>query len=122
MNFLRLLPVCISLLLLAAHFLRAGHTVVTFTLLCVLLLLLVRKSWVPWVMQLMLVLGAVEWVRTLVSVAQMRIELGTPWIRMAIILGVVALFTALSGLVFRSKALRERYSGPEGAGLHDELA
>ena len=115
MNVIRLLPVFISFLLLAAHFLRAGQTVVAFALLCVLLLLLVRKNWVPWVLQLILVLGAVEWVLTLVSVAQLRIELGTPWTRMAVILGAVALFTALTGLVFRSKALRERYSGPEGA-------
>lgn len=117
MKFLRLLPVFISFLLLAAHFLRSDQTVVAITLLCLLFLLLVRQSWVPWVLQLILVLGAAEWVRTLISVAQMRIEFGMPWTRMAIILGVVALFTALSSLVFRGKALRERYSNPENAGL-----
>ena len=111
MNFLRLLPVFISFLLLAAHFLRSGQTVVVVVLLALLLLLFVRKFWVPWVIQAILLLGAVEWVLTLYSVAQVRIASGAPWTRMAIILGAVALFTALSSLVFRSKPLRDRYHG-----------
>lgn len=109
MNFLRLLPVFISFLLLAAHFLRAGQVVVVGLLLALLLLLFIRKFWVPRVIQVVLLLGAVEWVVTLYSVAQLRIASGLPWTRMAIILGVVALFTALSSLVFRSEALRDRF-------------
>ena len=112
MNFLRLLPVFISFLLLGAHFLRAGHVFIVSVLLLILLLLIIRKSWVPRVIQLALLLGAVEWLRTLVSIAQIRIDSGMPWVRMAVILGAVALFTLLSGLVFRSRALRGRYSPP----------
>ena len=110
MNILRLLPVFISFLLLAAHFMRAGQTAVMVVLLLLLLLLLVKKYWVPWVIQMTLLLGALEWVRTIMFVAQTRMDQGMPWTRMAVILGVVALFTALSALVFRSKALRNRYS------------
>jgi hypothetical protein len=110
MNFFRLFPVIISFVLMAAHFVRAGHMPIAIVLLSLLLLLGLRKTWVPRVIQLTLLLGAVEWVRTLLSVAQLRVELGTPWTRMALILGVVALFTALSCLVFRSRALRERFS------------
>ena len=115
MNFLRLLPVFISVLLLTAHFLRAGQTVIMVVLLLLLSLLMIRKYWVPWIMQAVLLLGALEWVQTLVTVANIRMEYGMPWTRMAIILGAVALFTACSGLVFRSKALRERYSGEDQA-------
>lgn len=106
MNFLRLLPVLISLLLVAAHFFRAGQTAIVAVLLCMPLLLLVRKTWVPWVFQVVLVLAAVEWLLTLIDIARLRMQTGDSWLRMAVILGVVALFTALSGLVFRSKALR----------------
>ena len=113
MNFLRLLPVFISFLLLAAHFLRAGQVSISIVLLSLLGLLFLRKAWVPRVIQLILLLGTVEWLRTLYSVAQVRIELDMPWMRMATILGVVALFTALSCLVFRSKALRRKFSGVE---------
>lgn len=109
MIFIRLLPVLISFLLMAAHFVRAGQTGIAFVLLAFLLLLTLRKAWVPRFMQLILLLGAVEWVRTLISVALMRIELDMPWMRMAIILGAVAVFTALSCLVFWNKALRDRF-------------
>ena len=111
MSFLRLLPVFISFLLLGAHFLRAGQTVLVVALILLLALLLLRKFWVPWLIQAVLLLGAIEWVLTLVSLAQYRIDSGQAWIRMAVILGVVALFTALSGLVFRSVALKKCYSG-----------
>ena len=109
MNFLRLLPVFISFLLMSAHFLRAGQMVIAVGLLCLLLLLFIRQYWVPWVLQVILLIGAAEWLLTLYAVAQIRIGQDMPWMRMAIILGVVALFTALSCLVFRSKALRNRF-------------
>lgn len=111
MNFLRLLPVIISLLLMAAHFLRDGRVVTACVLLLLPLLMMLRKTWVPRALQLTLLLGAVEWLRALYSIAQVRIESGMPWTRMAIILGVVALFTALSCLVFRGEALRKWFSG-----------
>ncbi len=111
MNFLRLLPVLISFALLAAHFFRAGQLVAALLPLLLLIPLMFRQTWVPWLIQLALLLGAVEWLHTLVNIAQTRIEFGLPWIRMVLILGAVALFTAFSGLVFRSKALRNRYSG-----------
>ncbi len=43
MIFLRLLPVFISFLLMAAHLVRAGQMVMAFVLLALLLLLLLRK-------------------------------------------------------------------------------
>lgn len=111
MIFVRLLPVFLSFLLMAAHFLRAGQTVLVFVLVLLLAMLLVKKYWVPWLIQGVLLLGALEWILTLVSLAQYRMGTGQAWTRMAIILGVVALFTALSGLVFRSLAMKKRYSG-----------
>jgi len=113
MNALRLVPVILSFLLLGAHFYRSGLAIGAGICLVMPVLLLVRDSWVPRLMQLLLLLGALEWLRTLFVIANMRIAYEQPWIRMAVILGAVALFTALSGLVFRSKALRKRYAGKE---------
>lgn len=110
MNFLRLLPVIISLLLLSAHFMRAGQTILAALPVVLMAFLIVREKWVAWLIQLALVLGAIEWIRTLVAVAEVRLEYGMPWVRMAVILGAVAAFTALSSLVFRSKGLRKRYT------------
>jgi len=109
MNFLRLLPVVLSLVLLAAHFSRNDMAPLMAVSLAVPFLLLVRRTWIPRLFQVLLVLGALEWLRTLVVIARRRMEAGEDWLRMALILGVVALFTGLSALVFRSGALRERY-------------
>lgn len=103
----------LSALLMAAHFSRADNIALSVLSLVAPVLLLVRKPWVARAFQLALVLGALEWVRTLVSIAQRRHEMGEPWLRMAAILGVVSLFTALSALVFRSKSLKQRYSSSD---------
>ncbi|MGD8358689.1 MAG: hypothetical protein PVJ33_16845 [Lysobacterales bacterium] len=109
MNPIRLLPVILSFLLLAAHFYRAGQ--VALSVLCVLLpfLLFLRRSWIPMLFQTLLVLGALEWLRALYGFVQMRLAFGEPWTRLAVILVAVALFTAVSGLVFRSSGLRRAY-------------
>ena len=109
MNVFRLLPVILSFLLLAAHFYRAGSSLLTGLCVAGLALLFVRKTWVPRLFQVLLVLGALEWLRTLYFFAAVRIAYEQPWIRLALILGGVALFTSLSGLVFRNSKLREFY-------------
>ena len=111
MNFLRLLPVILSFLLLGAHFLRDGLLPLAIAAVALPLLLLLRGKWVPRLFQVLLGLGALEWLRSLYLLAAMRIAWEQPWGRMALILGGVAAFTALSMLVFRSRALKARYGG-----------
>ena len=110
MNFLRLLPVILSFLLLGAHFYRGGMVVATAFCVVALFLLFLKKPWVPRLFQVLLVLGAVEWLRTLYFLAAMRIAWDQPWTRLALILGAVALLTALSGLVFKNSKLKARYA------------
>jgi hypothetical protein len=111
MNAFRLLPVILSLLLLGAHFYRAGQVILTGASVAVLFLLFLREAWVPRLFQVLLLLGALEWLRALYVFAAMRVAFGEPWLRLAVILGAVALFTALSGLVFRNRKLSQRYGG-----------
>lgn len=103
-----LLPL-LALGLLGAHFMRAGAW--PLMLACALLVLLMPwpRRWVARIVQGALVLGAVEWLWTLALLAQQRVALGQPWLRMALILGLVALFTAGAALVFQRRALRARY-------------
>jgi hypothetical protein len=110
MNVLRLAPVFCSALLLAAHFSRADNLAMIVFSLIAPAILLVRRPWVARAVQVALVVGALEWVRTAIAIGSARQALGEPWLRMAVILGVVALLTACSALVFRTKALRSRYS------------
>ena len=111
MNFVRLLPVILSLVLLGAHFLfHTGQITIAILPLLFLIPLLFKKTWVSWLTQVVLLLGTIEWVRTLYVGVSQKSALGQDWLRYAIILGSVAAFTALSCLVFRSQGLRRRYS------------
>lgn len=110
------LPVVLSLLVLGAHFFRAGNMIMLTSVLLLLVLLGVRRVWAARIVQAGLVLGAVEWLRTLVSLVTLRAQAGEPFGRLAFILGAVALVTGLSTLIFRAARLREWYgSAPKGA-------
>jgi hypothetical protein len=112
MNFVRLLPVILSMMLLGAHFLfHTGLVTIAILPLLFLIPLMFKKTWVPWLTQVALLLGAIEWARTLYVGVSQKSALGQDWLRYAIILGSVAAFTALSCLVFRNRGLRRRYSG-----------
>lgn len=105
-----LTPVVLSLVVLAAHFLRDGWIVGVALTLALIPLLLLRRWWVPRLVQIVLVLAAAEWVRTLLALRDVRIAFGEPYARMVLILGVAAAFTALSALVFQTPRLRRRYT------------
>jgi len=108
-TFLRLLPIVFSMLLLTAHFYRAGQVILASGSLLSLGLLLLRKPKTVWLMQCLLVAGSAEWLRTAAQFIEERQALGLPWLRLAIILVLVSLFTLVSGLVFRTASLSERY-------------
>lgn len=109
MNLLRLLPVLLSFGLLAAHFSRADLLPLVIVSLAIPFLLFIRKAWVARTLQVLLLAGAAEWIRAMLGYIAVRKEIGEDWTRLAIILTVVALLTACSGLVFRGRALRKRY-------------
>ena len=102
-------PVILSLVILGAHFMRYGNSMGVVGALALIALLIVRRPWVARLMQVVLILGALEWVRTLYELAQVRAALGQPFTRMTIILGVVAAVTFCSALLFQSPALKKIY-------------
>ncbi len=109
MNFVRLLPVIVSAILMAAHLLWHGMIPLVVLSLAFPAILLIRRPWVVRVVQVALCLVACEWIRTAIWLAHRRLASGAPWTRMAVILGVVAIVTGASALVFRSPSLRRRY-------------
>lgn len=109
MQFVRLLPVILSVVLVIAHFLRNQDLLLVMISLAVMGLLLVRKRWAVYLVQVWLVLASLEWVGTGIQLVQSRQAMGMGWNRLAVIIGGVALFTLLSVLVFRLPALRCRY-------------
>jgi hypothetical protein len=109
MNIVRLLPVFLSAILLAAHFLRAEMYPLVAVSLAFPFVLLFPRRWAARLVQVALALGAIEWIRTLLMLVMARQAAGRQWMRMAIILVTVAAFTAASSLVFCLGALRARY-------------
>ncbi len=102
-------PIVLSLLVLAAHFLRAGNEMSLAISLLLIAGLFVRRRWMARVVQAALVLGALEWLRTLYVLAQLRAAQGEPFTRMAIILGVVAALSLVSALIFETHVMRRIY-------------
>ena len=109
MNFVWLIPVFLSALLAAAHFLRAGNLLGVAVCLAAPVALAFRKAWVARVVQVALVLMALEWIRTLLGIIAEREAAHDSWKAAAIILISVAAFTAGSALVFLIPALKRRY-------------
>jgi len=119
-----LLPV-LSALLLGAHFLRAGQWAGVGASLGLLVLLAIPRRWAARAARALLLLGAAEWVRTLLRlVAERRDEHGA-YVRLAVILGAVAALTAASSLVLgrggRARALERTEPVPE-PGLKGTMA
>ncbi len=109
MSALLLTPAILSLLVLAAHFLRHGQVALIVLTLAVAGLLALRRAWVARIAQLALVLGALEWGRTLYALHAARQAMGIPATRMTLILGAVAAVTLLSALLFQLGPLKRRY-------------
>jgi hypothetical protein len=99
----------IAAILLAAHFYRAGHLALAVLAVGALVLLAVPRPWAARALQVALLAGALEWLRTLALFASTRMAAGQPYLRLALILGVVAAFTAASAAVFQQSAVRRRY-------------
>jgi hypothetical protein len=110
MTFLRLLPPFVALLLLAAHFWRSQWWLLAAACVALVGVLALRRQWAARLIQTALMLGSIEWLRTLATLVAARMALGQPYARMTLILGVVAFATFASALVFRTRSLRERYN------------
>lgn len=105
---LLVLPV-LALLLLAAHLLHAGLWLPATLALLLIGLLAVTRPWAARVLQVVLALAVVEWVLTAVALARMRADHGEPYVRLLVILGAVAVFTAAAAAVFQHRLVRSRF-------------
>lgn len=89
----RTIPAALSAALLAAHFWRAQENAIVLLCLALIPLFFTQRGKVLAAARGLLVLGSVEWMRTAVVLAMERQALGAPWMRMALILAGVSLFT-----------------------------
>ena len=108
---LLLLP-ALALLLLGAHFFRAALVPLTVVCLGLVALLFVRARWAWLTLQVALAIGTLEWLRTAWEFASMRAAMGQTYTRLLVILGSVALVTALAALALRTRTARDHFGSP----------
>src|SRR3989304_7237149 len=106
---LRLLPVIIATLILGAHFYRGANYGLAAVCGTAPLMLLLRRRWVIYVTQVLLLFGGFLWLNSTFQFIQIREAMGLPWIRMALILGAVGLFTAGSAFILNSRRVKALY-------------
>lgn len=99
----------LALLLLAAHFLRVDAWVPVALSAALVGLLAVPRPWAAHAVRIGLALGALEWLRTLITIASVRISAGIPAGRLMVILSAVVVLTLGAILVFRHPRLRRFY-------------
>lgn len=97
------------IILLAAHFSRAGSDVLAGIALLVPFLFFIKQKWVILTLEGIAYLSAVVWLYGAYQYIQIRIATGDDWIRLLVIMGAVALFTAWSGFFLRSDKIKEVY-------------
>jgi hypothetical protein len=99
----------VAALLLGAHFYRAEQLLLAGSCLATPLLFFWRSRWSPVLLQLLAYGGAAIWIDAAIRLVRLRQEFGRPWMAAAIILGGVALFTLMAGLLLNSRAIVDRY-------------
>ncbi len=107
--FLLVIPALLSTLLLAAHFFRAENVPGMIASLLILPILIIPRPWARRTAQILLVIGALEWIRATIQFVQIRQAMGAPAGRLMIILGAVAAFTVLSAALLWARPARRRF-------------
>ncbi|MHB1591611.1 MAG: hypothetical protein ACYCTW_08770 [Sulfuricella sp.] len=99
----------IAALLLGAHFLRAGNFLLVALCLAMPLLFLYKRRWSLILLQFTAYCATASWLWVALQLVEFRQQTGRSWTAAAIILGAVALFTLVAGLLMNSRCMRERY-------------
>lgn len=109
MAFVWLIPVILCHMALAAHFLYHGNLLFLAISALVPLLLFIRQEWTVRLVQTVLFVGGMEWIRTANELHGTRVAHGEPYTLALIILGSAAIVSFLSIYVFNSRTLRNLY-------------
>ncbi len=110
MLFIRLLPIIFSTVLVAAHIMRFFGIEAAMLVLLLLSTLFIRNLWTLKFWQLLHGVFVMMWIYVSIDFIQIRIAFNTPWIRLAIIMGLVTLFTVFSGFWLENKKIKLAYN------------
>lgn len=97
-------------LILAAHFLRMGAMPgVVVCLALPVVTVLTRARWALRSLQGLLLMGSASWIWTALRIGSERRASGEPWLRMALILGTVAVLSALAAALLSRRSVLDRH-------------
>lgn len=99
----------LALLLLAAHFFRAGLLPFAGLSAALIVLPFVRAPWAAGILQVALAVGTLEWLRTAWVFAAARAAADQPYARLLVIIGTVAVITAVAAWIVGHRALRAHF-------------
>lgn len=100
---------------LAAHFLRRGQLGAATAIGLSPLALLWARPWIARAFALALLVGGTAvWLQTGWLFVRIRLSIGQPWLRLALIIGVVTALTAAAPLLLRVGPLRRRFAARAG--------
>lgn len=99
----------ISWVLLAAHFSRADNNIIAIFCLMIPFLMFIKKKWILTLLSILTFSGGIVWLHTAYTLTKARIGIDESWVRMAIIIIIVSLFTLLSGYFINSGKIRKSY-------------
>lgn len=97
------------IILLAAHFSRADNDILAGISLLIPFLFLIKQKWVILSLEMIAYVAAVFWLIGAYQYIQIRIAAGDDWIRLLIIMGAVALYSAWTGFFLRSGKIKDIY-------------
>ena len=99
----------LGLVILAAHFLRFGDTGLAVSIVAIAGLCFTRFAWARLVCAVVLFLGSFLWVKTGIDFVQIRMAVGQPWIRLAVIMGSVCAFSLLGAWILSLQRSAARF-------------
>ncbi len=81
--------IALNSITLAAHFSRTGLDFLGGLVLLIPFIMLYKRNISIQIVQVLMVFAGAEWIRTTVHFVSQRMDSGEPWLRLAIILGIV---------------------------------
>jgi hypothetical protein len=99
----------LALLLLGAHFFRAGSAPLAGLCAALVTLLFVRAPWAARTVQVALAIGTLEWLRAAWVLATARAAVDQPYARLLVILATVAMLTAVAAWVVGRRPLGQHF-------------
>ncbi|MDL2286906.1 hypothetical protein LJC24_05705, partial [Desulfococcaceae bacterium OttesenSCG-928-F15] len=109
--------VALMVLVLGAHFFRAGEYGITICAGGLFLFLCSQSAWKRHAAAFFLFWGMLEWFYSAYSLILIRQHMGLPWLRAALILATIAVFTGLASAIASKRASSIAKEGGEASAL-----